>query len=85
MDVTSPDCVIFSDKSAKHTTNTGNSSLYEKHCVGVNIDGKIRKVLTTRNDGEIVISPYNCKYIIHLGEGTTSDELFKTGIKSYGH
>jgi hypothetical protein len=54
-----PECIIMSDKEIIHGTQENTSSLYGKHISGEGIDlvgnQNKRKVLTTRNDGNIWI------------------------------
>lgn len=50
-------CIIISDKSIQHETQEGMVSIYGKyvHGNGIFFNGKGRKVLTTRNDGDICV------------------------------
>mgnify|MGYP006302169779 CR=1 FL=1 len=48
-----PDIIIISDKAIEHETQMKDN--YAKHASGINFNGKIRKVLTTRKDGKITI------------------------------
>lgn len=52
------ECVIISDKSIQHETQEGMVPIYEKyvHGKGIFFKGKGRKVLTTRNDGDICVN-----------------------------
>ena len=54
----SPEVVLISDKSIIHETQEGVTQLYGNKVLsdGVVFDGNKRKVLTTRNDGHILIS-----------------------------
>lgn len=51
------ECIIVSDKSIQYETQEGMVSKYEQHVHndGVFFDGRRRKVLTTRDDGDIHI------------------------------
>lgn len=58
-----PYCIIFSDKSVIHDTQKNMAATYAKHVIEDGIEftptaGGIlnRKVLTTRNDGHILIT-----------------------------
>ena len=58
-----PDCVILSDRSIVHGTQKDMSALYARHVRGNGINYKpatgntvLRKTLTTRNDGHILVS-----------------------------
>ncbi len=48
----SPKAIIFSDASIAYDTQK-MSSVYGQHASGISINGKRRRVLTTRNDGPI--------------------------------
>lgn len=51
----SPECILISDKGIVHETQKDMSSLYGSHVngSGINMNGKLRKVLTTRDDGHL--------------------------------
>ena len=51
-DYCSPELIIFSDSSIKHATQE-MASKYASHASGARVNGEIRYVLSTRNDGEI--------------------------------
>ena len=51
-DYCSPEVIIFSDSSIKHTTQE-MASKYASHASSVRFNGDSRYVLSTRNDGEI--------------------------------
>ena len=57
----SPEVIIISDKNIVHQTQEGLAQLYSSKVsgIGINFDGSPRKVLTTRNDGHILISLNN--------------------------
>ncbi|WP_148202546.1 hypothetical protein [Syntrophus aciditrophicus] len=62
-----PDAVIISDKSIVHGTQSHD--LYSQHCSGLDFGGKIRKVLTTRNDGKITIDlPAIGPYTVYINQ-----------------
>jgi beta-lactamase superfamily II metal-dependent hydrolase len=48
-----PNIVVISDKAVCHDTQKHN--LYDAHCSGITFGNVTRKVLTTRNDGNITI------------------------------
>jgi beta-lactamase superfamily II metal-dependent hydrolase len=52
-----PEVIIMSDKKIIHSTQEGQTKLYEQQICGNGIifDGSLRKVLTTRSDGHIWI------------------------------
>ena len=46
---------------------TQNHNLYAQHCSGLNFSGNLRKVLTTRNDGKIMIEiPESGNYTVYI-------------------
>ena len=47
-----PRAVIFSDSNIEYATQE-MAATYHQHCSGIEFDGKIRYVLSTRNDGDI--------------------------------
>ncbi len=49
----SPELAIISDKSIMHGTQEGASTRYGRHVSGVLLNGQLRKVLTTRDDGTV--------------------------------
>lgn len=58
-----PECIVISDKAMMHSTQTSMSTVYGKHVQGNGISytpatgsPSPRKVLTTRNDGHLIIS-----------------------------
>lgn len=51
-DLCSPSVVIFSDDNIKYATQE-MSSVYAKHCSGIQFNGQTRYVLSTRNDGSV--------------------------------
>jgi beta-lactamase superfamily II metal-dependent hydrolase len=62
-----PHAVIISDKPIVHDTQDHN--LYGQHCSGLNFDGTLRKVLTTRNDGKITIEvPAVGNYTVYVNQ-----------------
>lgn len=66
-DYCKPHTVIVSDKPVVHETQ--NHNLYSDHCSGLNFGGKLRKVLTTRNDGKITIEiPANGNYTVYTNQ-----------------
>jgi hypothetical protein len=69
-DYCEPEVVIISDKTREFRTQ--GHDLYSKHAIGVNFSKtilapKIRKVLTTRNDGNITISGHCGRSYINYG------------------
>lgn len=64
-----PQLVIFSDKSVDHETQL-TASLYAQHVVESNllVNGKRRKVVTTRNDGDIRITVGPQTYGVWTGQ-----------------
>lgn len=60
-----PECVIISDKGIVHDTQRDMASVYGSHVIGqgVPINNRIRKVLTTRDDGHLLIQlhPYSTR------------------------
>lgn len=62
-----PRTVIISDKPVIHDTQDTN--LYDQHCSGLNFNGNIRKVLTTRKDGKITIDvPAIGNYTVYINQ-----------------
>jgi len=62
-----PAAVIVSDKPILHDTQ--DHDCYETHCSGVDFNGTLRKVLTTRCDGKITIDiPQAGQALIHLNQ-----------------
>ncbi len=62
-----PHVVIISDKPLMHETQ--NHNLYAQHCSGLNFNGNLRKVLTTRNDGKITIEiPAIGNYTVYINQ-----------------
>jgi len=62
-----PHVVIISDKPVMHETQ--NHNLYVQHCSGLNFNGNLRKVLTTRNDGKITIEiPAIGNYTVYINQ-----------------
>jgi len=57
-----PNVIIISDKSIEHETQEHGS--YQQHAKGIILDGLLRKVISTRNDGAILIRSNS------LGEAT---------------
>lgn len=68
-DFCTPEIVIISDQEIKYGTQ--EHDLYSKHATGVNLGSilapNIRKVLTTRKDGDLTIYNYNHSTFIKLG------------------
>jgi len=68
-DSCSPEVVIVSDQERKYETQ--NHDLYSKHASGINfgtlLTPKVRKVLTTRNDGDLTVFNQNLGTFIKLG------------------
>ncbi len=67
-DYCTPHAVIISDKPVMHETQ--NQNHYAQHCSGLDFEGNLRKVLTTRNDGKITIDiPIVGNYTVYINQG----------------
>ncbi len=60
-----PELIVISDKPVEHGTQ--EHSLYQPHAKGVNINGQLRKVISTRNDGAIVLKANSLSATCQLG------------------
>lgn len=56
-DLCSPYIVLMSDKATMYDTQE-TAAVYGSHANGLAVDNRIRKVLTTRNDGKLTIDVY---------------------------
>jgi beta-lactamase superfamily II metal-dependent hydrolase len=52
MRLVNPDVVVISDSNIKHATQE-MTNIYARHASGINYGGRVRSVLSTRNDGDI--------------------------------
>lgn len=65
-DYVNPILTIISDKSIEHATQEESSNVYKGR--GAELYGRMRYVLTTRNDGDIVFNVSNGNCIVSINE-----------------